>query len=611
MATLNLRPAELAVGGNRIHYAWMIVVITAQMRLVSSSFRMSFPALVPFIAAGFGWEVWLITLAFSLQWVISGVFGPPAGWLGDRYGARFTMTVGAMLYIVGMILTGFMTEIWHLFLFFGIILSASMGIFQVPLTVAVTSWFRRHLGIGMGLLQSSQGFGPVVALPIMLGLITWFSVGNGADLTEWLPFGGSPDILGIRMAFWIPGIIGGIILLRLTRIFYNSPEDVGLRQLGDDGSTPARRAPAIGQVFLMVFWVSCILGIKLLLLTLITMAFWVLGIIGGIIGSTILLSLIIIGFYKSPKVFLRAFRMLGTIGGIILLPLILIIFYKKPKDVELRQLGDDGATPVRRAPTSGPSAKERTRVFLRQVRKTPAFWNLIGIHYWGCAGHSIIIVFLPQTIVAALEPQWNDLPAGDPALLVAGAIAGGAAATMSIVSTVTRFGVPIAADLLGSKWVMATCFFLQVVPVLVLLVAVEFYPAVWMFYLFAVLFGIGFGGEMSAFPIINRQYYGNAPIGTTYGFQMMGAGAGMACGAGLGALLLALTGGYTATVALSFIMSLIGVVAIMFLPTTHRHQLPDWEQRLPAELRPRPPAAAAAAPPSPAPATSGGNGDGD
>ena len=504
MTTLNLRPADFAIAGQRIHYAWVIVILTALMRLVSSSFRMSFPALVPFIAVGFGWEVWLITLAFSLQWVISGAFGPPAGWLGDRYGARFTMTVGAMLYIVGMILTGFMTEIWHLFLFFGIILSASMGIFQVPLTVAVTSWFRKHLGVGMGLLQSSQGFGPVVALPIMLGLVTWFSAGAGAQWSRWLPLDGGPDVLGIRMAFWIPGIIGGIVLLLLTRVFYNSPEDVGLRQLGDDGATPARRAP-----------------------------------------------------------------------------------------------------------TSGPSAKERTRVFLRQVRKTPAFWNLIGIHYWGCAGHSIIIVFLPQTIVAALEPDWNALPAGDPALLVAGAIAGGAAAAMSIVSTVTRFGVPIAADLLGSKWVMATCFFLQVVPVLVLLVAVEFYPAVWMFYLFAVLFGIGFGGEMSAFPIINRQYYGNAPIGTTYGFQMMGAGAGMACGAGLGALLLALTGGYTATVALSFIMSLIGVVAIMFLPTTHRHQLPDWEQRLPAELRPRPPAAAAAAPPSPAPATSGGNGDGD
>ena len=128
MATVNLRPDQFQLGGQRIHYAWVIVVITSVMRLVSSSFRMSFPAMVPIIAIEFGWEVWLVTLAFSLQWVISGAFGPAAGWLGDRYGARVTMMIGASLYIVGMILTGFMTEVWHLFLFFGIILSASMGI---------------------------------------------------------------------------------------------------------------------------------------------------------------------------------------------------------------------------------------------------------------------------------------------------------------------------------------------------------------------------------------------------------------------------------------------------------------------------------------------------
>ncbi len=500
MAVVNLRPDQFTLVGNRIHYAWAIVAITAMMRLVSSSFRMSFPALVPFIAVGFGWEVWLITLAFSLQWVISGAFGPPSGWLGDRYGARFTMTLGASMYIVGMILTGFMTEMWHLFLFFGIILSASMGIFQVPLTVAVTSWFRKHLGVGMGLLQASQGFGPFIALPIMLGLVTWFSTGAGLEWSERLPFG-DPSVIGIRMAFWIPGVIGGVILLVLTRIFYNSPEDVGLRQLGDDGS---------------------------------------------------------------------------------------------------------GESPRRRIASTGQEAKARTRVFLQKVRKTPAFWNLIGIHYWGCAGHSIIIVFLPQIIVAGLEPGWESLPPGDSALLTAGAIAGGAAVAMSVVSTVTRFGVPVAADLLGSKWVMAVCFFLQVAPVLVLFAAVQWYPEIWMFYLFAILFGIGFGGEMSAFPIINRQYYGNAPIGTTYGFQMMGAGAGMACGAGLGALLLAITGGYIATILLSFVMSLLGVVSILFLPTTHQHQLPEWENDLPAELRPD--AAPAPAGGAPAPAISG-NGD--
>ena len=515
MRAFNFKPAELSLAGRHIHYAWVIVFITALMRLVSSSFRMGFPALIPLIAVEFGWEVWLVTLAFSLQWVISGAFGPAAGWLGDRYGARVTMTIGATLYIVGMILTGFMTQPWHLLLYFGIILSASMGIFQVPLTVSVTSWFRRHLGLGMGLLQGSQGLGPVVAIPIMLGIAAWFTVGSGLKLLDWgglnspllswIPLG-TPEILGIRMAFWIPGIIGGIVLLLLIRAFYNAPEDIGLRQLGADSSAP-----------------------------------------------------------------------------------------------------------VRSAPSTGATAKARASVFLRQVRTTPAFWNLIGIHYWGCAGHSIVIVFLPAMIISSLAPEggWESITddsARSAALLRASAIGGGAAAVMSLVSTFTRFGVPIAADLLGSKWVMAVCFFLQVAPVVILLFGILFHPVIWMFYLFAVLFGIGFGGEMSAFPIINRQYYGNAPIGTSYGFQMMGAGAGMASGALLGSLLLAVTGGYAATAALSLVMSLIGVISIIFLPGTHHHQLPDWENDLPAELRPDAGPATATAPAagsSTAPATSG------
>ena len=272
-------------------------------------------------------------------------------------------------------------------------------------------------------------------------------------------------------------------------------------------------------------------------------------------------------------------------------------------------MGADADTPARRPPATGAIAKARTSTFLRQVRRTPAFWNLIGIHYWGCAGHSVVIVFLPAMIISTLEPAGGYGGAGDAALLSATAIAVGAAATMSLVSTITRFGVPIAADMLGSKWVMAVCFFLQVAPVALLFFAILFYPAIWMFYLFAILFGIGFGGEMSAFPIINRQYYGNAPIGTTYGFQMMGAGAGMASGALLGSLLLALTGGYAATAALSFVMSLVGVITIVFLPNTHRHQLPEWEQDLPAEMREdMAPAPAPTTIPAQAPA---GSGDGN
>ena len=441
----SFRVSDLILAGHRVHYAWAIVAIAAVMRLFSSSFRSSSSVLIPRLVESFGWSYGAVGFGFALQWVVSGMLGPSAGWLGDRYGARVAMTIGAVLFIAGMVLTGFMQNLWQFYLFFGIVLSASMGIFQVPLTASVTVWFRRHLGTGMGILQSAQGVGPLVAVPIMLLVIALF--GGGLD--------------GLRAAFWVPGIIGGVAILGLVRLFYNEPAQIGLRPLGASESEPVRQ--------------------------------------------------------------------------------------------------------VQR----GEIARIRTRVFFKQAQRTLAFWNLIGIHFWGCAGHAIVLVYL----VAIAEAEG-----------VSPGLAAGAFVVMSVTSTITRFAVPVLADHLGSKGVMAVCFSLQTLPIVLLFFAVE--P--WQFYLFAVLFGIGFGGEMSAFPIINRQYYGSAPIGTTYGWQMMGAGVGMAAGSLVGGWLRDWTGNFDATMGLSLVLSTVGVISIVLLPTTREHQLPDWEQELPPEAQTQP-----------------------
>ena len=62
---------------------------------------------------------------------------------------------------------------------------------------------------------------------------------------------------------------------------------------------------------------------------------------------------------------------------------------------------------------------------------------------------------------------------------------------------------------------MAAMFVLQGLPVLMLFWTQE----LWQFYLFAVIFGVGYGGEGSAFPIMNRQYFGRGPTGRSFGWQ--------------------------------------------------------------------------------------------
>ena len=437
MLKVNLRPAGLAVGSHKIHYAWAIVGVASAMWMTTSVIRFAASVLVPYLQENFGWSIFDIFAGFAIQWIASALASPLVGWLGDRYGVRRIMVLGALIFVLGMLLTGTMTHLWQFYLFYGIILSLAMAIFQVPMVAAVTLWFRKHLGIAMGTMQAIQGLGTAAAIFLVSLMV---------------------DSLGLMWTFWLPGIAGGTILFLLVRLFYNEPGEIGIKAWGALEDEPLERL------------------------------------------------------------------------------------------------------------LEGPIAKARTSGFLRLAQRTGTFWNLIGIHFWGCAGHNIILMGLVAMVVQ------RGISTG---------AAAGVLIALTVTSTITRFAVPIVADRMGSKAAMAVCFSLQTFPVLMLLVAND----LWVFYLFAILFGIGIGGEMTAFPIINRQYYGNAPIGTTYGWQVGGGGMGMAIGLLVGGFIWTQTGSFIGAVWLSFGLSLVGVFCIWALPNTSHHLIPDWEETLPLEAR--------------------------
>ncbi len=468
MFGFGMRPEGLVVGNKRVHYAWVIVGVATVMWMTSSSMRFAVAILVPEFEEQFGWSIGFITLGFTIQWLMSAALSPVCGWLSDRYGVRRVMWAGGLLFMFGMVMTGIMTDLWQFYLYFGLVLAAGMASFQVTLVSGVTLWFRKNLGLAMGILQALQGLGTGLAI-----------------LMVYLLF----ERYGLQVTFWIPGIAGGILLLALTRWFYNEPADRGITQWG------------------------------------------------------------------------------------------------APEDEPVRSLQNNAV------------AKLRTQVFLKQVQKTGAFWNLATIHGLGCAGHNIILILL---VAIAIE---DGISSGVAAMVYL---------TLTVVSTATRFATPVLADIVGSKSVMIVCFALQTFPILILFVAGDSVPV---YFIFAVLFGIGMGGEMTAFPIINRQYYADAPTGTAYGWQMMGAGLGMALGPVSAGFLRDFTGAYIWPLWLSFGLSVFAVLAILFLPSTKRLQLPDWEEALPAEARTGVAAAAMERPqsdvPAAQPAAAAGDGDGD
>ena len=252
----------------------------------------------------------------------------------------------------------------------------------------------------------------------------------------------------------------------------------------------------------------------------------------------------------------QAFVIVGFAGTAIL-TFVLFFFRNTPEEAGRLAYGTrPGDMPLM---SSGKVFIKTQQEFQGFVYRTNAFWNLINIHFLGCVGHAVILVgIIPMGISKGLGPL----------------TAAGVLTTISVVSVVTRFVTPVLSDRFGSKAVMFVSFFGQGVGVLLLLNA----DTAWEFYTFAVLWAVPYGGEGTAFPIINRQYYGHSPMGSTYGWQLLGAGLGMALGGLLPGLVFDITGGYNWAIGLSAVFSLVGALAIVFLEPTRRQLIPDWPE---------------------------------
>ena len=154
-----------------LHYAWVIVSIIAVVQMVGASLRMAFGVMIDPLTQTFGWSQGTVTLAYAISSMTTALASPLAGSLGDHLGARFSMGVGVALFLIGMVMTSLVSQPWQFYLSFGLILGAAQAIFLVPLIPAAMTWFRRHLGLGMGVLMGSWGMGPALTAPMMAFLI--------------------------------------------------------------------------------------------------------------------------------------------------------------------------------------------------------------------------------------------------------------------------------------------------------------------------------------------------------------------------------------------------------------------------------------------------------
>ncbi|MBD7935976.1 OFA family MFS transporter [Cytobacillus sp. Sa5YUA1] len=123
-----------------------------------------------------GWSSADYNLAYSLYTLIFAIVAIFAGMITDRYGVKWLMYIGGLLFGLGWFLTASVTTIPMLYVAFSLIAGSGAGMMYNSALVTAMRWFPDKGGKISGLLLSSAAIGPFILSPIAAIIIEHFGV---------------------------------------------------------------------------------------------------------------------------------------------------------------------------------------------------------------------------------------------------------------------------------------------------------------------------------------------------------------------------------------------------------------------------------------------------
>jgi len=196
-----------------IHYGWVVVGATFLTMLVTAGAMGAPGVLIKPLQDEFGWSTSSISSALAIRLVLFGLMGPFSAAFMNRFGVRKVIIFALATIAVGFIGSFYMTQLWQLLLFWGIIVGFGTGLTAMVLAATVSArWFSKHRGLVVGMLSASSATGQLVFLPLM------------AELTE--RYGWRATVLFVCAIL----AVAAVIVLALMR---DRPADLNLPIFGE------------------------------------------------------------------------------------------------------------------------------------------------------------------------------------------------------------------------------------------------------------------------------------------------------------------------------------------------------------------------------------------
>jgi MFS family permease len=213
----------------RIFYGWVLVAVSFLIMGVSTAaVYYSFGIFFQPMAAELGWPRGATATAFSIMIVVLGAIAPLVAALINRWGVRSVLGLGSILLVASILLMSIITQVWHLYLVYGVLVGIGMGSARfLTITTLINFWFIRRKALAIGIVMAGIGPATLVLAPVASHLI---------------------GIMGWR-ACWL--VLAAIVFLLMSLpaliLVRDKPEDIGELPDGAVTSTPTRASPSTSQ----------------------------------------------------------------------------------------------------------------------------------------------------------------------------------------------------------------------------------------------------------------------------------------------------------------------------------------------------------------------------
>ena len=203
----------------RFFYGYIIVACAFLILVLTIGINLTFGVFLPALLDEFSWARAIASGAFSLNYALTGLIGVVAGRMNDQYGPRGIITVCGFLLGLGYLLMSQANTLWHLYLFYGVIVGIGMSVSQTPLPSTIARWFVKRRGMMTGIAVTGIGVGQLIMPPV----VSWLISNHG-----W------------RTSYMVVGITVLILIVLTAQFLRRDPSQIGQlpygrNELGEKG----------------------------------------------------------------------------------------------------------------------------------------------------------------------------------------------------------------------------------------------------------------------------------------------------------------------------------------------------------------------------------------